>query len=140
MNYYNQELKDLIDKSGLSLKDISEASNEYDTPVTVSYLSKLKNGHMPPPSFKVSYTLATILNGDPSKLLALGVVDRQNEEILELMNLLEERNPEMSSEEIFEEAFRVVRNPLYYTNDNGSFTRYTFSDGKISAEFISNSD
>jgi transcriptional regulator with XRE-family HTH domain len=66
----NQEfgpiLKDLRTKAGFTLRDLATKVG-----VDVSYLSKIENGRVPPPSEAVVFKLAEALKTDKNKLLDL---------------------------------------------------------------------
>jgi transcriptional regulator with XRE-family HTH domain len=93
-NNYSSLLSDLIDKSGLSLTEITQKAEEYGQKITTSYLSKLKNGKMPPPSFKISIVLAQALNVEPDLLILAGIKDHNEADKVELENSLDEIYPE----------------------------------------------
>jgi repressor LexA len=78
-NNYSSLLSDLIDKSGLSLTEVCLRAEKHGQKITTSYLSKLKNGKMPPPSFKMSIALALSLEIDPEVLLSAGIKDNSEE-------------------------------------------------------------
>lgn len=71
MNKYADYLDELITKSNMTLTDISNKCADEGVKITVSYLSKLRNGKMRPPSFKISAVLAKVLRTTPEKLIAL---------------------------------------------------------------------
>jgi transcriptional regulator with XRE-family HTH domain len=91
---YSSLLSDLIDKSGLSLTEISNQAETLGQKITSSYLSKLKNGKMPPPSYKVSIVLAQVLNVEPELLIVAGMKDHNEANKEELENSLNEIYPD----------------------------------------------
>jgi repressor LexA len=91
---YSSLLSDLIDKSGLSLTEISNQAETLGQKITSSYLSKLKNGKMPPPSYKVSIVLAQVLNVEPELLIVAGMKDHNEANKEELENSLDEIYPD----------------------------------------------
>jgi transcriptional regulator with XRE-family HTH domain len=95
MSHYSSLLSELIDKSGLSLTEISSrAEKKYGQKITTSYLSKLKNGKMPPPSFKMSIVLAQTLDVEPEVLILAGIKDQNKANKEELENSLDEIYPD----------------------------------------------
>ncbi len=63
---FGPKLKDLRDKTGMSQHELAESIN-----VNPSYISKLENGIMPPPSKKILVKLAAALNVDKDNLMVL---------------------------------------------------------------------
>jgi transcriptional regulator with XRE-family HTH domain len=90
---YSSLLSDLIDKSGLPLIEISNQAETLGQKITPSYLSKLKNGKMPPPSYKISIVLAQVLNVEPELLIVAGMKDHDEANKEELKNSLDEIYP-----------------------------------------------
>lgn len=115
---YSLLLSDLIDKSGLSLTEISLRAEKHGQKITTSYLSKLKNGKMPPPSFKMSIALALTLEVDPELLLAAGVLDNNETNKEELQKSLEELYPEMENDEMLEKVWTLALTPHNIVNPN----------------------
>jgi transcriptional regulator with XRE-family HTH domain len=91
---YSSLLSDLIDKSGLSLTEISNQAETLGQKITTSYLSKLKNGKMPPPSYKISIVLAQALNVEPELLIVASMKDHNEANKEELENSLDEIYPD----------------------------------------------
>lgn len=108
---YSTILSDLIEKSGLSLTEISERVEKLGHKITPSYLSKLKNAKMPPPSYKISVTLANVLGVDPVHLLAAGQNDIAESTKNDLIEVLKNAYPENDFGEIFEKAMQVCLSP-----------------------------
>jgi transcriptional regulator with XRE-family HTH domain len=94
MNHYSSLLSELIDKSGLSLTEISIRAEKCGQKITTSYLSKLKNGKMPPPSFKMSIVLAQTLDVEPEVLILAGIKEQTEANKEELENTLDEIYPD----------------------------------------------
>jgi transcriptional regulator with XRE-family HTH domain len=94
MSHYSSLLNELIDRSGLSLTEISLRAEKYGQKITTSYLSKLKNGKMPPPSYKISIVLAQTLDVEPEVLILAGIKDNNVANKEELENSLDEIYPE----------------------------------------------
>jgi transcriptional regulator with XRE-family HTH domain len=76
--------------------------------MTTSYLSKLKNGKMPPPSFKMSIALALSLDVEPEILLSAGIQDNTKHNQEELIKALHDLHPERSEEEMEKAASKIV--------------------------------
>jgi transcriptional regulator with XRE-family HTH domain len=108
MSNYSSLLNKLIDRSGLSLTEISSRAEKHGQKITTSYLSKLKNGKMPPPSFKISIALALSLDVDPELLLSAGIKDNTEINQEELKKELQEVYPDLKDEELDRAASRVI--------------------------------
>jgi len=61
---YAEMLDSMIQKSELSLRQISNRCQALNLTITPSYISQLKNGKLPPPSEEVSMTLAKACGSD----------------------------------------------------------------------------
>lgn len=76
----NGSYKDLlayyIKKSKMTLRQIAYYCEEKGQKIAPSYISKLQNGHLPPPSEDVSRVLAEVLNGNPETLIYLGYIEK----------------------------------------------------------------
>lgn len=119
-NNYSSLLSDLIDKSGLSLMELSLRAEKHGQKITSSYLSKLKNGKMPPPSFKISIALALSLEVDPELLLAAGMQDNTETHQEELKKELVELYPDMDDKDIVKKAETITQTPgniIEYTKE-----------------------
>ncbi|UKL29977.1 XRE family transcriptional regulator [Bacillus phage PK1] len=110
-NNYSSLLSELIDKSGLSLTEISQRVEKYGQKITPSYLSKLKNGKMPAPSFKISIALARTLDVDPELLLAAGFVDNKESDREELKKSLRELYPDLDNGELMVKVLNITLSP-----------------------------
>lgn len=71
---YNKFLAFYVKKSGLTLREIANCCKIRGGKIDPSYISKLQNGRLPPPSEKVSRILAIVLNCDPNLLIYLGYI------------------------------------------------------------------
>lgn len=78
---YAELLTEYINKAGISLRQIAKMCNEKGFSIDHSYISKLKNGKMPPPSEELSRVLAEVLNGDPDALVIEGYKEKAPNEI-----------------------------------------------------------
>jgi transcriptional regulator with XRE-family HTH domain len=75
---FGTKLRDLRKAAGLTLRELAESVE-----VNFSYLSKIENGVLPPPSERVVRSLAEALNYDEDELLALaGIITADIAEIL----------------------------------------------------------
>lgn len=110
-NNYSSLLSELIDKSGLSLTEISQKVEKYGQKITPSYLSKLKNGKMPAPSFKISIALARTLDVDPELLLAAGFLDNKESDKEELRKSLQELYPDLDQGELMVKVLGITLSP-----------------------------
>ncbi|MEH7176794.1 helix-turn-helix domain-containing protein [Neobacillus vireti] len=91
---YDHFLESNISQRNLSLTEIANLTEKSGQRITVSYLSKLKNGKMPPPSYKVSLVLAKILGIIPEMLLAASLSDNDEYKRVELAEALKWAFPE----------------------------------------------
>lgn len=107
-----KQYADLLDKSikeaNLSLTEISNKCEEAGVKVTVSYLSKLRNKKMPPPSLKVTAVLAKVINISPERLLAAGVYDNQITLQKDLEEALKFVYPDYDNEQILTRVFSIT--------------------------------
>ncbi|OXM87077.1 helix-turn-helix domain-containing protein [Paenibacillus rigui] len=87
---YAQLLEQYIQKSGLSLTDITDRLKEKGITIDRSYISKLKSGAKLPASVEITRALAEITGGDPDVLINVGVIDRAPEEIKAFITEIED--------------------------------------------------
>ncbi len=78
---YAKLLTNYIEKSTLSFNGIAELCNKKGFSIDHSYISKLKNGKMPPPSEELSRVLAEVLGGDSEVLIIEGYKEKEPKEI-----------------------------------------------------------
>ena len=71
---YKDLLSCYIRKSGLSLRQIARRCRDRGQHIDSSYISKLQNGHLPPPSEDVSRVLADVLGGNSDVFVYLGYI------------------------------------------------------------------
>jgi transcriptional regulator with XRE-family HTH domain len=112
MSNYSSLLSDLIDKSGLSLTEVCMRSEKHGQKITTSYLSKLKNGKMPPPSYKMSVALALSLEVEPELLLSAGIKDNTEINQEELKKELQEVYPDLNDNELKKTTSKII-NPQF---------------------------
>lgn len=72
LNNYKELLSFHVKKSGLSLRQIAQHCKDRGQKIDSSYISKLQNGHLPPPSEGISKILADVLGGDADTFVYLG--------------------------------------------------------------------
>ena len=83
---YAEMLSNMIDRSRLSLRQITRRCAELDLSITPSYISQLKNGKLPPPSPEVSMILAKACDSkEQSKLIFQGYLEKAPDVIKEYM-------------------------------------------------------
>lgn len=82
---YKDLLKEYVQNSGMSHREISRKCKELGKPVSQAYISQLIKGDVPPPSEEVSRILAEVTNGDPDKLITTGYIEKSP---LEVQNLI----------------------------------------------------
>ena len=73
---YAELLQNYIEKSRLTLDEISEKISDKGLSASKQYLSKLQNGKTPPASEKLNSVLAEILDGDADKLDFFAYVEK----------------------------------------------------------------
>ena len=83
---YAEMLSNIIDRSKLSLRQITNRCADLDLSITPSYISQLKNGKLPPPTPEVSMILAKACDShEQSKLIFQGYLEKAPEVIREYM-------------------------------------------------------
>lgn len=83
MNYYDL-LKSYIQRSGLSLSEISNALKEFDYQVSKGYISQLQNGKTDAPATaELNRALAKVTGGDIEELLTAALIEKAPPEIRE---------------------------------------------------------
>lgn len=83
---YSKMLERLIEKSELSLRQISKRCADLNLTITPSYISQLKNGKLPPPSEEVSLILAKVCGTkEQSQLVFQGYLEKAPELVREYM-------------------------------------------------------
>ena len=79
-------LNNMIDRSKLSLRQITKRCADLELSITPSYISQLKNGKLPPPSPEVSMILAKACDSrEQSKLIFQGYLEKAPDVIKEYM-------------------------------------------------------
>lgn len=83
---YSQMLSEIIEESGLSLRQISRRCSDLELNITPSYISQLKNGKLPPPSEEVSLVLAKVCGSkNQAKLVFQGYIEKAPQLVREYM-------------------------------------------------------
>lgn len=83
---YSEVLKKAIIDSKLSHIEISERCKKIGESIVPSYISKLVNGKMPPPSDKISLVLAEALGIDSKRLTLEAYLDKAPAEVIDFLN------------------------------------------------------
>lgn len=113
---YAKLLTDYIERSELSLRRIAELCNKKGFSIDHSYISKLKNGKMPPPSEELSRVLAEVLGGDPEILVIEGYKEKAPEEIRKLLS-------DKSSEEVLRTGEEEINQLIEQTFNNNKLKK-----------------
>ena len=83
---YAEMLNNMIEKSKLSLRQITKRCADLGLVITPSYVSQLKNGKLPPPTPEVSMVLAAACESkEQSRLIFQGYLEKAPEVIKEYM-------------------------------------------------------
>ncbi|TPG75605.1 S24 family peptidase [Brevibacillus laterosporus] len=82
---YAEILSSYIEKSGLSLSQISNALKDKGFATDKGYISKLQNNKIPPAGEELSKALAEVTDGDPQKLIMAGYIAKAPKEIQPLI-------------------------------------------------------
>src|SRR4030065_1244793 len=89
---FGNRLRELRPEAGMTLRELADLVN-----VNFTYLSKIENGALPPPSEKVIRKLAEVLNFDKDELLTLaGIIPADIAEILRDRKTLERLRAEQA--------------------------------------------
>lgn len=100
---YRTLLKKYIDRSGLSLREISRRCKARNTPVSQAYISKLLNGDTTLiPSEEISRALAEITGGDPDKLVMTAYIEKAPESVRDALYKID------NIDSIIDEFLRVL--------------------------------
>lgn len=84
---YSKLLSNAIKESGLKLDEISELVGELiNNRPTIGYLSRLKNGKVPPAGDKLNDALAQVLGVDPVELKAAAYREKISPDILKKLS------------------------------------------------------
>lgn len=82
---YAKLLTKYINNSKTSLRKVAQICRDEGFPIDHSYISKLKNAKMPPPSAKTSRALANALNGNPEELVIQGYIENAPNEVKRIL-------------------------------------------------------
>ncbi|QOS98147.1 helix-turn-helix domain-containing protein [Brevibacterium sp. JNUCC-42] len=83
---YSDLLREYIEKSNLSLTQISDSLRERGYSTHKGHISKLQNGKLPPASEELSRALAEITGGDPYALIIAAYEEKAPEEVKKIFN------------------------------------------------------
>ena len=110
-------LSEAISRANLSLRKIAELCNVNGFSIDHSYISKLKNGKLPPPSEEMSRVLAGVLSIDPELLVIEGYKEKAPDEIKALL-----RGVDVNSDRVV-----LTKHPgeQHFTRQPGRMKRYS---------------
>ncbi len=104
---FGAKLRELRTKAGLSLRELASKVN-----VDFTYLSKIENGVLPPPSDKVIRQLAETLNADKDELLTLaGKIPSDIAEILKDRETIKKLRADRTRKEAASESQKTATIP-----------------------------
>lgn len=83
---YKELISEMVSKSKLTLREISDKARDRGVSIDPSYISKLQTGKQPPASEEVSRTIAEICNSDPDELIWEGYMEKAPTVIREFIN------------------------------------------------------
>ncbi|MCR8981600.1 hypothetical protein [Brevibacillus laterosporus] len=83
---YSDLLRQYIEKSNLSLTQISDSLRERGYSTHKGHISKLQNGKLPPASEDLSRALAEITGGDPDALIIAAYEEKAPDEVKKIFN------------------------------------------------------
>lgn len=87
MKKYHEIISERIAELNINLTEIVDECENEGQKITVSYLSKLKNDRMPPPSYEVTRTLAKVLKIDSDSLVIISYLEQAPPEFNKLFKL-----------------------------------------------------
>ena len=73
---YSEVMKSMIENAGLTYKEVTEKIKETGETIDPSYISKLANDKIAPPSEKISKIIAKACNDDENKLILEAYLDK----------------------------------------------------------------
>lgn len=85
MNYY-ELLAEMVKRSKLTLKEISEKCAFYGVKITPAYISRLQTGNQAPASDEVNAALAKVCGVDEETFVYLGQIEKAPERLREFVN------------------------------------------------------
>lgn len=107
---YKELLTGYIKARGLTLREISLRCKARGQKIAPSYISKLQNGYLPPPSEIVSVTLAEVLGCNPNILVYRGYLEKAPDSIRKILP----KNYELISDDVLSFIERMmVLSPVY---------------------------
>lgn len=128
---YAQLLSKYITESGLSLSDIAKAVTEKKgVKIDKSYISKIKNKHVNPPSDEITLALAEITGGDPKRLIMASYIEKAPEEIKNLLKNAEDVN------DLLYDLF-VIDHAILRTEESSEYAKYPNFDVDVEVEIAS---
>jgi len=125
---YAEMLSKMIDKSKLSLRQITKRCADLDLSITPSYISQLKNGKLPPPSPEVSMILAKACDSkEQSRLIFQGYLEKAPDVIKEYMFASSQLNKIMLESLCKSQDSGVSDDAIAYLRDLDILTTIEFS-------------
>ncbi|TEB06492.1 LexA repressor [Pelotomaculum schinkii] len=109
---YAKLLQTYMERSGLTLDEITEGCRAKGLAIHPTYISKLRNGARNAPSEEISRVLAEVLGGDPEKLVMEGYLSKIPPVIMERLEKLEDIFSEIKDEVI--NSITVITKPEHY--------------------------
>lgn len=88
MQTYKEILNFILKRSGLTLEEVAEGCRKNDVYISASYLSKLRLGHRPPPSNKISQTIAKVCNSGYDNLLDAANTEKTPVPVARQLNII----------------------------------------------------
>lgn len=83
---YSELLKNIIEESGYSFKEVSDKCKELGKSIDPSYISKLVNNKISPPKDDISWAIAKVCNTNEDMLVLEGYLDKAPSEIIDFIN------------------------------------------------------
>jgi len=81
-------LKEIIENSGLTYKEISEKCEKSGHKVDPSYISKLVNMKLSPASEKINTSIAEACNANPDRMILEAYLDKAPKQLLDFINTI----------------------------------------------------
>ncbi|MCK5129481.1 MAG: LexA family transcriptional regulator [Clostridiales bacterium] len=85
---YSKLLKNIIDSSELSYKEVAEKCKANGKAIDPSYISKLVNNKISPPKDDISKAIASVCNGDSESLILEAYLEKAPQSIIKMFDKL----------------------------------------------------
>lgn len=92
---YKDTLSEIINKSGLSLREIANRCKVLGISISNSYISQLQTGKLPPPSEDVSIAISKVCAENPERLVIEGYLEKAPEIMRYYFYLCAETNKQL---------------------------------------------